>query len=140
MKRTHAWTALALVGSLALGACGSDSESSSDTATDGGSTSFTVTVSSGNFPESQLLAEIYAQAMENAGIRVARKDSIGSREAYYAAIKAGEVSLIPEYTNSLLSYVQKTEGVTATLPPTTVVDTVADTTPTSDTSPALMAA
>ena len=132
VKRTHAWTALALVGALALGACGSDSDSTSDsssatTAVPGASTSFTVTVSSGNFPESQLLAEIYAQSLEQAGIRVARKDSIGAREAYYAAIKAGEVSLIPEYTNSLLSYVQNKEGVTATLPPTTVADTTVDT-------------
>lgn len=118
MKRIHGWTGLAVVAALALGACGSDSDSSDSTSTGGsvGSGPLTVTVSSGNFPESELLGEIYTQAMENAGIRVARKDPIGAREAYYAAIKAGEVSLIPEYTNSLLSYVEKTEGVEATVP------------------------
>lgn len=141
MKRTHAWTAFALLGSIALGACGSDSKAtdSSSASSSGASTTLTVTVSSADFPESALLAEIYAQALENAGIRVARKDAIGAREAYYAAIKKGEVSLIPEYTNSLLSYVQKVEDVTATVPPVdttaiTTADTTADTTATSDTT------
>ena len=140
MKRTYAWTAFALLGSIALGACGSDSSSSdsSSASSSGASTTLTVTISSADFPESALLAEIYAQALENAGIRVARKDAIGAREAYYAAIKKGEVSLIPEYTNSLLSYVQKFENVTATLPPvdavaTTTADSTAGSTATSDT-------
>jgi osmoprotectant transport system substrate-binding protein len=140
VKRIHGWTGLAVVAALALGACGSDGDSSGsdDTSTAGSVSSgpLTVTVSSGNFAESELLGEIYAQAMENAGIRVARKDPIGAREAYYAAIKAGEVSLIPEYTNSLLSFAQRTEGVTATVPSTVgPVDTAAtsDTTATSGT-------
>ena len=64
-----------------------------------------MTVAAANFPESQVLAEIYALALEGAGITVERQDPIGSREAYYAAIESNEIQLIPEYTNSLLSFV-----------------------------------
>lgn len=102
MKHPRTWTALALVGALALGACGSDDETDS---ADSGVASPTISVGSANFPESQVLAEIYAQALEDAGFRVARVDPIGSREAYYQAIVDNEIQLVPEYTNSLLSYV-----------------------------------
>jgi osmoprotectant transport system substrate-binding protein len=64
-----------------------------------------LTVGSANFPENQLLAEIYAQALEANGATVDRNLNIGNRETYYAAIEGGEIHLLPEYTNSLLSFV-----------------------------------
>lgn len=122
MKHPRTWTAFALAGALALGACGSDDESSSsDTAV----ASPTISVGSANFPESQVLAEIYAQALEDAGFRVARVDPIGSREAYYQAIAANEIQLIPEYTNSLLSYVLRLDDPEATPTATNVEEQVA---------------
>ena len=65
----------------------------------------TITVGSADFPESQLLAQIYGQALEAAGFDVSYELGIGSREAYYGAIEGGEVGLVPEYTGSLLSFV-----------------------------------
>lgn len=101
MKSMRPAVAVALVGAFALGACGDDeSDSSSSVAVPQ-----TVTVGSADFPESQLLAEIYGQALENSGVRIGRKDPIGSRELYYKAIESNEIQLVPEYTNSLLSYV-----------------------------------
>lgn len=79
-----------------------------------------ISVSSANFPESQLLAEIYAQALERAGVEVTRVDSIGAREAYYAAIDNNEISLVPEYTNSLLSFVSNRSG--AAMPESPTID------------------
>jgi osmoprotectant transport system substrate-binding protein len=99
MKRSL--LAAVAVAALVLTACGDDG--SSDATTPGAAPS--ITISSADFPESQLLSEIYGQALENGGYRVARKDPIGSRELYYKAIAAGEVDLVPEYTNSLLSFV-----------------------------------
>ena len=64
-----------------------------------------ITVGSADFPESQLLAQIYGQALEAAGFDVSYELGIGSREAYYGAIEGGEVGLVPEYTGSLLSFV-----------------------------------
>lgn len=59
---------------------------------------------SADFPESQLLAEIYGQALELAGHKVNRNLAIGSRELYYKALVNAEIDILPEYTNSLLSF------------------------------------
>ena len=64
-----------------------------------------ITVGSANFPESELLAQIYGQALEAAGFDVSYELGIGSREAYLGAIEGGEIGLIPEYTGSLLAAV-----------------------------------
>jgi osmoprotectant transport system substrate-binding protein len=98
---------LALLGVsvLLVAACGGDdSDGGSDTSTDTGGESVSITVGSANFPENQLLAEIYAQALEGNGVDISRNLNIGSREVYYAAIESGEIDLLPEYTNSLLSF------------------------------------
>ena len=63
-----------------------------------------ITVGSADFPESQLLAQIYGQALEAAGFDVSYELGIGAREAYYGAIEGGEVDLVPEYTGTLLSF------------------------------------
>src|SRR5690349_16319744 len=117
-RKTAALVALAATGALVLAACGSDDkDSSSSTAApttaasgSGGSTpaaSGTIVVGSADFPESQLLMEIYGQQLEKQGVKVERKPAIGSREVYYKAISAdpAEINLVPEYTNSLLSFV-----------------------------------
>ena len=64
-----------------------------------------ITVGSADFSESQLLAQIYGQALEAAGFDVSYELAIGSREAYLGAIEGGEIGLVPEYTGSLLSFV-----------------------------------
>lgn len=81
----------------------------------------TVVVGSADFPESQLLAEIYGQALEATGHTVEYKTAIGSREIYYKAILDGEVDLLPEYTNSLLSFVLRQADASA-LPTATNVE------------------
>jgi osmoprotectant transport system substrate-binding protein len=62
-----------------------------------------VVVGSANFPESQLLGEVYAQALEAKGIKVTRKFNIGSREIYYDQVKSGAITVIPEYNGALLT-------------------------------------
>jgi osmoprotectant transport system substrate-binding protein len=119
MTLTRTLASASLAGLLVLAACGSDKKSADTVAP-----KQTVTVSSGNFSESQLLAQIYGKAMENAGIRVAYKDPIGPRELYFAAISKNEVQLIPEYTNSLLSFVLKQADPNATSDAKTIDDQV----------------
>ena len=63
-----------------------------------------VTVASFNFPESVLLAEVYAQAMESAGYRVKREFALGTRELVIPALAGGLVEFIPEYTGSGLDF------------------------------------
>ena len=64
-----------------------------------------VVVGSADFPESKIVAEIYAQALEANGFAIGRQFGIGSRETYIPAIRDHSIDLIPEYTGNLLQYV-----------------------------------
>jgi osmoprotectant transport system substrate-binding protein len=66
-----------------------------------------VTIGSADFPESQLLATIYAKALQAKGIKTETKLSIGSREVYMPALRDGSIDLIPEYSGSVLSYLDR---------------------------------
>ncbi len=68
-----------------------------------GSASGSVVVGSANFPESELLAEIYLIALQKKGIKATAKLNIGDREVYYPQIQKGVISVFPEYNGTLLS-------------------------------------
>ena len=61
-----------------------------------------VRVGSKNFTESFLIAEIYAQALENAGMRVERLFNLGSTQIAMAAMERGNIDCYPEYTGTAL--------------------------------------
>lgn len=63
-----------------------------------------VVVGSADFPESKIVAEIYAQALEVNGFTAVRQFGIGSRETYIPAVRDHSIDLIPEYTGNLLQY------------------------------------
>jgi osmoprotectant transport system substrate-binding protein len=67
----------------------------------------TIKIGSADFTESQLLAAIYASALQAKGVKVERTPPIGSRETYIPALKDGSIDLIPEYTGTLLQYFDK---------------------------------
>ena len=114
MKRSR--IALAVTAAAALigvAACGSGS---GDPLAAGGSPvragSGTIVVGSANFPESALLAEIYAGALSAKGVTVQKRLNIGSRETYIPALKDGSIDLIPEYTGVLDQYFNKNAKAT----------------------------
>jgi glycine betaine/choline ABC-type transport system substrate-binding protein len=72
-----------------------------------------LTVGSANFPENVILAEIYAQALTAQGAKVEKKLNIGSREKYYPALESGSLDLFPEYTGTILSYLDKNAAATS---------------------------
>lgn len=72
----------------------------------------TIKVGSADFPESKIIAEIYAQALEVNGFEVSRQFGIGSRETYVPAVKDHSIDLIPEYTGNLLQYFDKENQAT----------------------------
>jgi len=63
-----------------------------------------IVVGSGDFPESHILAEIYAQALQANGFDIGRRMGIGSRETYIPALKDHSIDLVPEYMGNLLQY------------------------------------
>ncbi len=105
---------VALTGALALSACGggSDADPLSNDATK--APSDTIIVGSADFPENNVIAQIYAGALTAKGVKVSSKLNIGSREAYLPGLTDGSIDVIPEYTgNLLLNYDPKAEQSTA---------------------------
>jgi osmoprotectant transport system substrate-binding protein len=109
---------------LLVAGCGSDSGGDPLSTGGGSPTSGAaggLTVGSADFPESALLAEIYAGALEAKGVKVEKRLNIGAREAYIPALQDGSIDLIPEYTGVLTQYFKKdakatdSEGVYAEL-------------------------
>jgi len=69
-----------------------------------------LTVGAGNFAESEILGELFAQLLESNGATVERKFQLGNREAYFPALESGELDVFPEYAATLLEYVNKGAG------------------------------
>ncbi len=70
-----------------------------------------MTVSSANFTESEIIGNLYAEALKAKGYDVATKFNIGSREAYIPALADGSIDLIPDYTGNLLLFLDKNADV-----------------------------
>ncbi|MCQ1994819.1 ABC transporter substrate-binding protein [Arthrobacter sp. zg-Y1171] len=90
---------------LALAGCsggGDPLENETTAEASGSSTGQTLVVGSADFPESSTIAEIYAGALNAAGIEAETRLGIGSREVYIPALEDGSIDLIPEYTGALL--------------------------------------
>ena len=75
-----------------------------ETSTTGGATDGpAITVASFNFPESVILAEIYAQALEANGYPIERNLNLGSRELIFPEIESGAIGFVPEYLGSAIA-------------------------------------
>src|SRR5690625_2276417 len=70
-------------------------------------------VGSQDYYSNEIVAEIYAQALEAEGFEVSRNFSIGQRDAYIPALEAGEVDVFPEYTGNLLQFYDPDTEATA---------------------------
>jgi osmoprotectant transport system substrate-binding protein len=63
-----------------------------------------ITIGSFGFAESELLAELYGQALEHDGYRVKRAFGLGPREFVAPALAAGLVELVPEYEGTAVGF------------------------------------
>ncbi|HJR45248.1 MAG TPA: glycine betaine ABC transporter substrate-binding protein [Actinomycetota bacterium] len=63
-----------------------------------------LTVGAVAFAENQIVAEMYAQLLEQAGYSVERQTDLGARDILYPAMKSGEIDVAPEYLGSLLLF------------------------------------
>jgi osmoprotectant transport system substrate-binding protein len=66
-----------------------------------------VRVGSKNFTEQFVLAELYAQALEAAGIKVERKLNLGGTLIAHKALEEKQIDFYPEYTGTMLLAVLK---------------------------------
>jgi osmoprotectant transport system substrate-binding protein len=119
---TRSGWALFALSALALGlaACGSSSKSSSTSSSASQSATSPAPAASGpgvgkpavtmgdkNFTEQNILGQLYSQALEAKGYKVALKENIGSSEIIYKALTSGQIEMYPEYTGVFLSAVAK---------------------------------
>ena len=103
-NRLTALAALTVTSAFVLTACGTDSSPLEDDATSDASGDETIVIGSQDYYSNEIIAETYAQALENAGYDVDRQFRIGQREAYLPEIEAGEIDLFPEYSGPVLQY------------------------------------
>jgi osmoprotectant transport system substrate-binding protein len=89
---------------VALSGCGSSGSPLDSGSSGSASPGDTVTVGSANFPENEILGYLYADALQDNGIKVAVKPGIGARDTYIAALKDNSIDVVPEYTGNLLQY------------------------------------
>lgn len=65
-----------------------------------------VSIGSAGFPEAALVAEIYAQALEEDGFTVERHLELGERPAVRAAFDSEDINLAPDYLGGLASLLE----------------------------------
>lgn len=63
-----------------------------------------LTVGSASFPESEVVAELYTQALRGAGIEAIHTPGLGFREVYLPALEDGDIDVVPEFVGSLLTH------------------------------------
>lgn len=66
-----------------------------------------VRVGSKNFTEQFIVAELYAEALDAAGIKAQTRANLGATMIAHAALLNGEIDLYPEYTGTALAHVVK---------------------------------
>ena len=81
----------------ALGAC-----STTDPLGTGSANGTGLVVGSQQYYSNEIIAEIYAHALEQAGFAVTRQFQIGQREVYLPELRAGRVDVFPDYSGNLL--------------------------------------
>lgn len=116
--RSARWGAALAAGALAITAaltgCSSGDPLDSGSADSGGSSEGgTIVVGSQDYYSNEIIAELYAQALEAEGFTVDRQLRIGQREVYMPEIEAGAIDVFPEYTGNLLQYLDPKTSVTA---------------------------
>jgi osmoprotectant transport system substrate-binding protein len=104
---------LALALTLGVAACGSSGDNSGSTAaSEGGggaivsnpdNAKVNLTIGSKNFPEQEILGEIYAQALTAAGYKVKSDLNLGSETVALQSVKSGAISGYPEYASTALT-------------------------------------
>jgi osmoprotectant transport system substrate-binding protein len=105
---------LALALALGIAACGGGDNSTSGTSEEGGEAAgaiesnpengnVSLTIGSKNFPEQEILGEIYAQALAAAGYKVKSALNLGSETVALKAVKTGQISGYPEYASTALT-------------------------------------
>lgn len=101
--------ALAIPLALLAGACSSDSDSSEGAAS-GDSSLPELKIGIQDFPESQILAQVYGQALEEQGFKVSYKELGGYRDLVFSSFESGDINFTLEYASATLEFLNENAG------------------------------
>jgi osmoprotectant transport system substrate-binding protein len=118
LRKKMSFAVIAAAAGLVVSGCAVDDGPGPETAVPSVETDVpsveTIVVGSQGYYSNEIIAEIYAQALESAGYQVERRYQIGQRDAYLPELESGAVTVFPEYTGNLLQYYAP--DTSATLP------------------------
>lgn len=98
MRSGRSVLAVLLSGLCVLAACGSEPPPA-DPGRDG-----TVRFASYDFPENQILTELYAEAARRSGVPVSVQHGIGTREVVFPALQQGVVDVVVDYVGTATAF------------------------------------
>ena len=101
-KHSGWWIPAIAAAALLVAACGGS--------TPGTTSKGSLTVGGFNFPESDILAQLYGQGLAHAGYDVKYKLDLGTRAVVVPALQSGQIDLYPGYAASELEYLNKGKG------------------------------
>lgn len=103
--RTRILAGVIAVGAIvALSGCSTSDPTKPASGGGDGSGSTPIVVGSFNFPESEILGNMYALVLKDAGFDVTTKFNLGPRQTTIPALKDGSINLMPEYNGNLLFF------------------------------------
>ena len=104
-RHTRSLVALMSVTALLAAACGDDSNDAADVPEGP-----TVVIGAQQFGESSILAEVYGQALADAGYPVEQQALGGYRDLVFTAFEGDEINFTPEYAASALEFLNDFAG------------------------------
>ena len=75
-----------------------------------------IRIASFDFPESQILAEVYAQAIRRVGLPVQVQLGVGTREVVEPALEQGVVDVVIDYAGTALQFVDREQAAAGRSP------------------------
>ncbi len=70
-----------------------------------------ISIAAFNFPESDLLAYIYGDALKAAGASITVKANLGSRQTLEPGLQSGQFDMLVEYAASALEFLDHSAGL-----------------------------
>lgn len=116
MRTTTRRVLALLLAVLALAAACSGDDDTTETGTGGttggtvAASTITVKIGAQDFGESEILAELYGQALRAKGYQVDQKKLGGFRDLELGAFENGEINFAPEYAASMLEFLNGKQG------------------------------
>jgi osmoprotectant transport system substrate-binding protein len=130
--RRHLKVIAVLAAFVLLGAACGDDDDDTASGSDSGTTvpeGPAISIGAQDFGESQIVAQIYQGALENAGYDVGVQDLTGFRELVFDGFESGDINLAPDYVASQLEFLLADAGEEGGQATSDVDETLAKLTP-----------